>query len=242
MHRAGIYAIVHVLSGRRYLGQTNSFERRWEQHREALLGGVHHNPRLQAVWKSDGELAFEFLELEVAPAYLQPVQLQKWLKAREHELIRTYKARGLAFNIVDAELVETRAAAQAARTPRVSASAAIYTELQTLKSQVSAAEATVRSKNKVLTEARLQLGLLRSRQRQSVGFLSALFGRTDRPEDLENAKQVEIAAAAVARATEDLSKCSADLEALMARRKGLHKSYPGNVRRAAVRRRGWGMF
>ena len=242
MDRAGIYAIVHVLSGRRYFGQTNSFERRWEQHREALVAGVHHNPRLQEVWDSDGELAFEFLELEVAPAYLQPVQLQKWLHEREHELIRTYKARGLAFNIVDAELVETHAAAQAARAPRFSASAAIYTELQAVKSQVSAAEATVRSKNNVLTEARSQLLLVKSRQTQSVSFLRALFGCTDRPEDLENEKQVEIATSAVARATEDLAKCSADLEALLARRKDLHNAYPGNMRRAAVRRRGWGMF
>jgi predicted GIY-YIG superfamily endonuclease len=242
MDRAGIYAIVHVLSGRRYFGQTNSFERRWKQHREALVAGIHHNPRLQEVWESDGELAFEFMELEVAPAYLQPVRLQKWLQQREYELIRSYKARGLAFNIVDAELVETRAAAQAAQAPRVSASAAIYTELQTVKLQMSTLETIVRGKKKVLTEVRSQLILAKSRKNQSVGILRALFGRTNRPEDLENARQIEIATAAVARATEELANCSADLEALLARRKDLHNAYPGNVRRAAVRRRGSGMF
>ena len=242
MHRAGIYAIVHVLSGRRYFGQTKSFERRWEQHREALIAGVHHNPRLQAVWNSDGELAIEFVELEVAPAYLQPVQLQKWLREKEHELIRTYKAKGLAFNIVDAELVETRAAVQAASTPRVSASGLIHKELQTLKSQVSAAEATVRIKTKVLTDAKSQLLVAKALQSQSVGFLRAHFGRTDRPEDLENARQVEIAKATVAQAAEDFAKSSGELETLLARRKALHNAYPGNVRRATVRRRAWGMF
>ena len=126
MHRAGIYAIVHILSGHRYVGQTNSFERRWAQHREALIAGNHHNPRLQTLWHADSELAFEFVEIEVAPAYLQPVQLQKWLLKKEHELIRTYKARGQAFNIVDAELVETRAALEAARKPLVSASSQIH--------------------------------------------------------------------------------------------------------------------
>lgn len=242
MHRAGIYAIVHVLSGRRYFGQTNSFERRWGQHREALVAGVHYNPRLQEVWSSDGELAFDFVELEVAPAYLQPTQLQKWLHKREYELIRTYKQKGLAFNIVDAELVETHAAVQAASAPRFSESTVIYAELQTVKSQVSAAETTVRSKNKALTDASSHLFSAKSRQTQSVGFLRALFGRTDRPEDLENAKQVEIANGAVAKATENLAKCRAELEALRVRQKNLYNSYPGNARRAAIRRRAKGMF
>ena len=35
---------------------------------------------------------------------------------------------------------------------------------------------------------------------------------------------------------------SAELEALLARRRDLHNSYPGIVRRAEIRRRAWAMF
>lgn len=242
VHRAGVYAIVHVLSGRRYCGQTNSFERRWKQHRAALIAGLHHNPRLQAMWDTDGDLAFEFVELEVAPVYLQPVQLQKWLLQREHELIRTYKAKGLAFNIVQAELVETRAAVQAVSAPSGSASGHIHKELQEVKSQVSAVEALVRTKTKIFNDAESQLFAAKSRQPQLIGFLRALFGRTDRLEDLENTLQVTTAMAAVARAADELAKCNCKLQVLLARRRDLHNSYPGNVRREAVRRRAWSMF
>lgn len=242
MHRAGLYAIVHVLSGRRYVGQTNSFERRWKQHRDALVGGVHHNPRLQTVWDSDGELAFEFVELEVAPAHLQPVQLQKWLHKREHELIRTYKAKGLAFNIVDAELVETRAALSAANTPQASVSSHIHRKLQELKLQVAAAETIVRMHAKAMTKAESQLLDATGRQNKTIGFLRGIFGRADRPEDLENARLVALATTTVDEAASELAKSHSALAALLELRKDLHNSYPENVRRAAIRRRSRSMF
>ena len=242
MHRAGIYAIVHVLSGQRYVGQTNSFERRWAQHREALIAGSHHNPRLQALWRVDSELAFEFVEVEVAPAHLQPIQLQKWLLKKEHEFIRTYKAKGQAFNIVDAELVETRAARQAAMAPQVSASSQIHEELKVIKSQVAAMEVKIRTGAKALADAQAQLLAAEVRRNRSVGFFRTFFGRTDRPADLENDRQVAHAKGTVAMAARDLAMRDAELKALLERRRDLHNSYPGNVRRAAVRRRAWSMF
>ncbi len=242
MHRAGIYAIVHVLSGWRYLGQTNSFKRRWEQHREALISRHHHNQRLQEAWDLDGELAFDFVELEVAPAYLQPVQLQEWLLQREHDLIQTYKTIGLAFNIVDAELVVTHAAVQAANTPNVALSAGIHKQLNALKPRITEAEALVREKIKDLNEARAKFAAAERHQSNSIGIFRSLFGRRDGPESLENERQVQAAAAAVSAASEELSKASASLEAMIADRKALNNSYPGNVRRAAARRRARGMF
>lgn len=122
------------------------------------------------------------------------------------------------------------------------ASELIHKELQAVKTQVSAAEATVRTKAKILIDAKSQLLVARARQNQSIGFLRALFGRADRPEDIQNARQVEEATATVAQAAEDLAKCSGELDALLARRKDLHNSYPGNVRRAAIRRRARSMF
>lgn len=242
MNRAGIYAIVHVLSGHRYVGQTNSFERRWAQHREALIAGNHHNPRLQTMWQADSELAFEFVEMKVAPAHLQPMQLQKWLLKMEHELIRTYKARGQAFNIIDAELVETGAALEAAKTPHASASTLIHEALQVIKSQVAIAELAVKTKSKGLADAQALLLSLEASRTQSIGLFRAFFGRTDRSEDFGIAKQIEDAKGAVAVAVKDLAAKDADLLALLDRRKNLYNSYPGNVRRSAVRRRTWSMF
>jgi hypothetical protein len=242
MHRAGLYAIIHVLSGRRYVGQTNSFERRWEQHREALNDGTHHNPRLQALWNADGHLAFAFIEIEVAPAFLQPAELQQWLLRKERDLIRAYKAKGLVFNVVDPELVETRAAAEAATAPRISAASQIHRELQRVKARIAEAEASVRTLTKALEEARLRFRIVEVMQSQSRGLLRGLFGRRDRAEDLAIAAEVEAARATFDKATEDLAACNTELQTLVERRRVFHNSYPGNVRRAAVRRRAWSMF
>ena len=206
------------------------------------MAGVHHNQRLQEAWNSDGELAFEFVELEVAPAYLQPLQLQKWLLAREHDLIRTYKGKGLAFNIVDAELVQTRAAATAATEKCVPPSKLIYAELQRLKPTIVAAEAAVHAKSMAHAVAESKHRAATTEQKQSIGFFRSLFGRNDRPEDLERARQVEIASALVAQSANELAVAQRELNALLERRRDLHNLYPGNVRRASVRSRAWRMF
>jgi len=118
MDQPGIYAIIHVLSGIRYVGQTTSFDRRWAQHAEHLHAGCHSNTRLQRLWSTDGPEAFEFKALEQAPAYLNGKELQRWLAKREDYYISTHKATGRAFNIMDAEIVETRASLADKSRPR----------------------------------------------------------------------------------------------------------------------------
>lgn len=104
-HEAGIYAIVHVLSGTRYIGQSRDLLRRFEQHWELLQSAKHHNPRLQKMWDGDGPDAFEFKVVERAPRELEGKRLQRWLATKEGLHIKTFKMRGLAFNILDAEVV-----------------------------------------------------------------------------------------------------------------------------------------
>lgn len=57
---AGVYVILHNPSGRRYVGMTENFKRRFAYHKSALRGGRHHNPALQNDWFDFPESEFEF--------------------------------------------------------------------------------------------------------------------------------------------------------------------------------------
>lgn len=59
-----IYAIVHIASGKRYVGSTVDRKSRRAHHWSALRGNRHHCPHLQNAWNKYGEDAFEFRILE----------------------------------------------------------------------------------------------------------------------------------------------------------------------------------
>lgn len=59
-----IYQIMHVASGRLYVGQCASIKRRWAGHKRHLNAGTHHAPHLQAAWKAYGPEAFVFQVIE----------------------------------------------------------------------------------------------------------------------------------------------------------------------------------
>lgn len=64
--KCGVYCIVHIASGKRYVGSTSlSFSARWSIHKSRLSSGSHHNRHLQAAWRKYGEAAFEFRICEV---------------------------------------------------------------------------------------------------------------------------------------------------------------------------------
>ena len=65
MNTPGVYAIVHRLTGHRYVGSSNRMENRWSKHRGELRRGIHHCRALQLAWQVDGERSFEFVMLEV---------------------------------------------------------------------------------------------------------------------------------------------------------------------------------
>src|SRR4051794_35050022 len=61
----GIYAVEHVVSGKRLVCATKNLSKRLHDHRRYLAGGSHHNPDLQADLERDGASAFRLVLLEV---------------------------------------------------------------------------------------------------------------------------------------------------------------------------------
>lgn len=67
MKNCGIYEIVHVASGRRYIGHSIDIDYRWWQHRLDLDANRHHNAHLQNAWRKYGCGAFVFRIVETCP-------------------------------------------------------------------------------------------------------------------------------------------------------------------------------
>lgn len=64
MAESGIYEIVNLVNGKRYVGSALKFQQRWRQHR-CELGKGRHNPHLQAAWNKYGPEAFVYRVLEI---------------------------------------------------------------------------------------------------------------------------------------------------------------------------------
>jgi group I intron endonuclease len=64
MADSGIYEIINLVNGKRYVGSAISFKRRWTYHRRDLRAGKHHSKHLQASWNRHGEAAFCFYVIE----------------------------------------------------------------------------------------------------------------------------------------------------------------------------------
>jgi len=65
MAKTGIYEIVNLANGKRYVGSAVKFSQRWHKHRSMLRRGVHGNYLLQAAWDKHGEDGFAFRIIEV---------------------------------------------------------------------------------------------------------------------------------------------------------------------------------
>jgi group I intron endonuclease len=76
----GVYAIVNVVRGKRYVGSSaKSIKVRWWLHRTALRAGKHHSRHLQRAWDKYGEDAFSFEVLEVCPPEQCVAREQHWI-------------------------------------------------------------------------------------------------------------------------------------------------------------------
>lgn len=58
--RSGLYQIVNLRNGKRYIGQTAHFKKRYQAHLCALRNGRCNNQHLQRAWAKYGEGSFEF--------------------------------------------------------------------------------------------------------------------------------------------------------------------------------------
>ena len=61
---SGIYEIVNLVNGKRYVGSAVDMAHRWREHRWSLNGNRHSNRHLQASWAKHGDGAFAFNILE----------------------------------------------------------------------------------------------------------------------------------------------------------------------------------
>jgi group I intron endonuclease len=60
---SGIYQILNLANGKRYIGSAQSLAARWEVHKLALYQGGHHSSKLQRTWNKYGETSFVFKPL-----------------------------------------------------------------------------------------------------------------------------------------------------------------------------------
>lgn len=66
-NNSAIYAIRNTASGKVYVGSAVRVLSRWNQHRSLLNKGKHHSQHMQASWDKHGQVAFEFVILELVP-------------------------------------------------------------------------------------------------------------------------------------------------------------------------------
>jgi len=69
---SGIYRIIHLASGKSYIGSTMNLRKRRSRHFHELHQGIHKNAKLQRAWAKYGPDAFcfEILELVLIPELL----------------------------------------------------------------------------------------------------------------------------------------------------------------------------
>ena len=95
---SGIYSIVHIESGRPYVGSALDIYKRWSEHKSELTYNYHDNQRLQNFWNKYGEEAFEFkiLELVSDPVFLLSRE-QYWMdKLESHNRDKGFNIRKVA--------------------------------------------------------------------------------------------------------------------------------------------------
>lgn len=61
----GVYQILNLVNGKRYIGISKDCELRWQQHKNDLVKNKHKNVHLQRAWNTYGELNFEFSIIDV---------------------------------------------------------------------------------------------------------------------------------------------------------------------------------
>lgn len=59
----GVYEIVHIESGKKYIGSAKQFRVRFTSHRTKLRANTHHCKHLQSAWNLYGPSAFRFTKL-----------------------------------------------------------------------------------------------------------------------------------------------------------------------------------
>ena len=64
---SGIYCIMNIQNGKRYVGSSKNIYSRWQKHRTLLRKGTHWDNHLQNAWNKYGESSFKFIVLSKCP-------------------------------------------------------------------------------------------------------------------------------------------------------------------------------
>lgn len=91
---SGIYAVLNLLNGKRYIGSAVNLEGRRRCHFRALRRGNHHNIYLQRAFRKCGESAFGWIILE----YIEDAGI---LESRENLYLKMFPSR-LKYNMCPA--------------------------------------------------------------------------------------------------------------------------------------------
>lgn len=62
--KSGIYEIVNLVNGKRYVGSAVNLDKRWKMHRWLLGNDRHVNRHLQRSWRRHGDVTFHFRIIE----------------------------------------------------------------------------------------------------------------------------------------------------------------------------------
>jgi len=93
---AGLYEIVLVADGRRYVGGSVNVHKRWREHLRQLRAGSHHSRKLQRAWKKYGEAAFVFRLICTVEPDAVIREEQKLLDSAKHHFNCSTSACGMA--------------------------------------------------------------------------------------------------------------------------------------------------
>lgn len=97
---SGIYAIVNLTSGKRYVGQSVRISKRITNHFNALRKGKHGCRHLQSSFIKYGESAFEIRTLELCDIELLTTREQHWMNCyRDEGLYNTAPAAGSTLGV-----------------------------------------------------------------------------------------------------------------------------------------------
>lgn len=104
---AGIYII--NIDECTYIGQTTNFKKRFRLHADKFALGMHSNHGLRNAWLKDfSEISFKVLQY--TDSRLSGIELQDWLAFQEKDCISYYRKLGDNVNILNGEVIATKAA------------------------------------------------------------------------------------------------------------------------------------
>src|ERR1035438_8459367 len=88
--QSGVYQIRHVVSGKVYIGSAVNFRKRWIEHRNRLIRGIHHSRHLQHAWNKYGVDAFVFEIAELVADKADLVRVEQEHMNRRYSWKRTH--------------------------------------------------------------------------------------------------------------------------------------------------------